>query len=158
MILNAPLSMGPLHGHGPMARPPLFPIFPDRLLPPDPMTPKRIVEAYLQAFYREYKDFDALENLLAESFKFRGPMATFEGRAAFMAFIQEIGPQQNHIEIRGILAEGNQVAVFHDFHSRTPVIGPLPFAEWYILEEDRIVSLELFFDAREFAALIAGVG
>ncbi len=118
------------------------------------MNPRRIVEAYLDSFYREHKDFERIESLLAEGFTFSGPMATFNDRGSFMKFIREIGPQKNKIEIKRIVAEGNDVAVFHDFSSLTPVIGPLPFAEWYSLRDGKIESLQLFFDAREFAELL----
>ena len=122
---------------------------------PSPSTTREIVETYLKAFYREQKDYQVIDGLLDETFTFRGPMAAYPDKAEFMAFIREIGPQQNRIEIRRIIAEGDQAAVFHDYHSKTPVVGPLPFAEWYQLREGKIISLELFFDAREFAVLIA---
>lgn len=118
------------------------------------MTPREAVETYLDAFYREQKDYEVIESLLADDFQFVGPMATFKGREAFMRFIRDIGPQKNQIDVKCILAEGDEVAVFHDFRSETPVIGPLPFAEWYSLKNGRIQSLRLYFDAREFAQLI----
>ncbi len=118
------------------------------------MTPREIVETYLDAFYREQKDFGKIERLLTEDFTFRGPMARFEAREPFMKFIREIGPQKNKIEISKIVAEENDVAVFHDFSSLTPAIGPLPFSEWYSLDGGKITSLRLYFDAREFAELI----
>ena len=34
------------------------------------MNPRRIVEAYLDSFYREHKDFERIESLLAEGFTF----------------------------------------------------------------------------------------
>ena len=118
------------------------------------MKPRQIVETYLNSFYREHKDFEVIESLLADDFTFSGPMATFDSRDSFMTFIREIGPQKNTIEIKRIIVERNDVAVFHDFSSLTPVIGPLPFAEWYSLKDGKIESLKLFFDAREFAELL----
>ena len=118
------------------------------------MTEKDIVKTYLAAFYREHKELDVIEGLLAEDFVFVGPMATFHGREPFMKFIREIGPQKNQIEIHKIVADAGEVAVFHDFRSETPVIGPLPFAEWYSLQGGKITSLRLYFDAREFAPLL----
>ncbi len=113
------------------------------------MSNRKAVETYLSAFYREHKDFETIEALLAEGFQFAGPMAAFDGRAAFMAFIRAIGPQKNRIQVRNILEDGDFVAVFHDFRCETPVIGPLPFAEWYSMKGGKIVSLTLYFDARE---------
>ena len=69
-------------------------------------------------------------------------------------FIRDIGPQKNQIDVKCILADVEEVAVFHDFRSETPVIGPLPFAEWYSLKDGKIQSLTLYFDAREFAQLV----
>ncbi len=118
------------------------------------MSNRKSVETYLSALYREHKDFEAIEALLADGFTFNGPMASFDGRAAFMEFIRKIGPQKNRIEVREIVADGDAVAVFHEFTSEMPVIGPLPFAEWYSMKGGKIASLTLYFDAREFAPLL----
>jgi len=119
------------------------------------LTNANIVKEYLDSFYRESKDFEKIEQLLTDDFNFVGPMATFDDRDAFMKFIRKIGPQKNTIQINKVVVEGDDVAVFHDYSSKTPVIGPLPFAEHYSLRDGKINSLQLYFDAREFAALIA---
>jgi len=59
-----------------------------------PVNEKQLVQSYLEAFYREQKDYHLIEGLFSEDFQFIGPMATFNNGSAFMQFIKEIGSQK----------------------------------------------------------------
>ncbi|AGB17235.1 ketosteroid isomerase-like protein [Halovivax ruber XH-70] len=108
-------------------------------MPEDPIA---LVRGYYAAL--DTHDYDAFENLLAQSFVQHRPDRTFEGRDAFVRFMREDRPMtetrhdlievfgaNDRVTVRGRLLDGDDDPVFE-------------FADVFQLEADRIVRLDTY--------------
>jgi hypothetical protein len=117
-------------------------------------SPAEVVEQYFDAWTSG--NFDAARALLRDDMSFRGPIDTFDNADALLASIKGLAQIVTGSKRRGLIADGGQVAVIYDLHTQ-----PVPtshVAEWYRVEDGKIVSMEAFFDARPFAALFGQQG
>jgi ketosteroid isomerase-like protein len=112
-------------------------------------SPAQTVEQYFDAWTS--KDFETARSLLQDDLSFRGPIDTFDNADALIESIKGLSQIVERAERRGLLADGDQVAVVYDLH--TGPVGTAPVAEWYTVRDGKIASMQAFFDARPFAAL-----
>jgi ketosteroid isomerase-like protein len=111
--------------------------------------PAEIVEQYFDAWTS--KDFEKARSLLHDDLSFRGPIETLDHADALIESIQALAQIVTGAERRGLLEQGDQVAVIYDLH--TVPIPTAPVAEWYTVRGGKIASMQAFFDARPFAAM-----
>ncbi len=107
-------------------------------------------ESYLAAW--KNKDIDAIASFLDPDVHFKGPMTEVDGAGAVLAGAQRMLPMLRDLQIRSKFASGNQAIFTYDFICQEP-IGVCRTAELMTFENDRIKSIELFFDARPFEKL-----
>jgi len=112
-------------------------------------SPAEIVEQYFDAWTS--KDFETARSLLHDDLSFRGPIETLDSADALMESIKGLAQIVTGVERRGLLAQGDQVAVIYDLH--TVPIPTAAVAEWYTVRDGKIASMQAFFDARPFAAM-----
>ena len=108
-----------------------------------------IVERYFEAWTT--KDFETARSLLHDDLDFTGPLETVEDADALLRSLQALAPIVTGVERHGVLAQGDEVAVFYDVH--TVPVETAPVAEWYRIRGGKIASIQAFFDARPFAAM-----
>ena len=113
--------------------------------------PAQIVREFLDALGA--KDFKALRSLIDEKVSFKGPMDAHEGAASFIDAMRKLGPMIERINVAKVFVDGADVCAIFDFVTNQPSIGATPSAEWYRVEEGKIKSMKLFFDARPYEAL-----
>ncbi len=106
-----------------------------------------IVDSYYQAF--EEKDFDKARSLLNDNFKFKGPMMEFDSADDCIAKMKECGFEAQHKTIRTV-NDGIQVVKIFDWTVRTPFTGTFRMCECFQVENEKIVSADLFFDTANF--------
>ncbi len=109
-------------------------------------TPTAIVQAWSEAIHKG--DFDKARSLARENLHFRGPIDTFNRVDDYLAALKQLGGIVQGMEPEGMVAEGNQVAVFYILKT---VVADAPVAEWYTVEGGKISSVRAYFDARPFA-------
>jgi len=109
-------------------------------------TPTAIVQAWSEAIHKG--DFDKARSLARENLHFRGPIDTFNRVDDYFAALKQLGGIVKGMEPEGMVAEGNQVAVFYILKT---VVADAPVAEWYTVEGGKISSVRAYFDARPFA-------
>lgn len=117
--------------------------------------PASIARKFLDAMGA--KDFATLGSLLHEHVSFQGPMEDHKGAASFMRMMRNLGPMIERVNVSKIFVDGGDVCALFDFVTSVPSIGVTPCAEWYRVEEGRIKSIKLIFDARPYEALSKGV-
>lgn len=112
-------------------------------------SPAEIVERYFDAWTS--KDFETARGLLHDELSFTGPLEKFDHADALIESLKMLSQIVTGAEQRGILANGDRVAVIYDLH--TVPVPDSRVAEWYTVRDGKIVTAEAFFDARPFAAM-----
>ena len=67
--------------------------------------------------------------------------------------MRNLGPIIERVNVTKIFVDGADVCAIYDFVTNQPSISATPCAEWYRVEEGKIKSMSLFFDARPYEAL-----
>ena len=68
-----------------------------------------------------------------------------------MHAIQKLSAIVEGVDILKVFEDGNEVSLFCDLKTKT--VGTSFVAEWYKLNEGKIASVRVVFDARAFAAM-----
>ena len=102
-------------------------------------------------YFDEWKvnDFDTMRSLLDDDVTFTGPLAQLEGVEDYMKGIEGLSRITSEIVIRKTFVDGPDVLTWYDLH--TTVASPVPVANWIHVEDGKITSLRVAFDARKLA-------
>jgi hypothetical protein len=57
------------------------------------------------------------------------------------------------IDIKTLLCDGNYVGLLYEMTAKPPAPRTAFVSEWYRIEDDKIASIRVVFDARPFAAM-----
>ena len=109
-----------------------------------------VVEQYQRAFGSG--DLETARSLLADDLHFEGPIDTFDRADDYLASVTKLKQIVKGIDVKKVLADDTDVVTIYDMHTNTPA-GTSKIAEWATVENDKIVKLRVFFDARPFAAM-----
>lgn len=116
------------------------------------LTPTAVFSAYLDAFAA--RDFERMRATLSdEKFSYRGPVSTHTDADVFVLDISRIGQILDGIDVRRIFVDGNEICAILDFRIRINIVDITRVVLWAIVENDKIVSLEAFFDATEYSQM-----
>lgn len=113
--------------------------------------PHEIVLAFQEAI--GHKDFAAARKLMQDNLEFRGPIDTFHKADDYLHAIQKLSAIVEGVDILKVFEDGNDVSLFCDL--KTKPVGTSFVAEWYKVNEGKIASVRVVFDARPFAAMFA---
>jgi SnoaL-like protein len=108
---------------------------------------RRLVEGYFEAW--KHNDFADMRSALDEHVHFIGPIDTFDTADVFLQSIQGLSHIKDDLVIMKIWAEGQDVLVWYDLH--TKVAPPAPVAEWHRTSNGKVTAIRAVFDARPFA-------
>ena len=115
-------------------------------------TPRQTVDAYFEALGA--RDFDRVRACLSDDrFFYRSPISHFDRADTFVNNISRVGPILEAIERRKTFCDGNDVCCIADFKTRMGSLQVTPVVHWVTVEDGKIVAIETFFDAREYAKL-----
>lgn len=115
-------------------------------------TPQEVVHAYLDAI--EARDFEHARTYLSDGhFTYRSPIAGFNDADAFIADIWRVGPILEGIDRRKTFVDGNEVCDILGFKIRMAQLSTIPVVHWAIVDGDKIVSIEVFFDATAYSRM-----
>jgi hypothetical protein len=107
----------------------------------------KVATAYFDAW--KVNNFDTMRALVADEVTFAGPLAQLEGAADYMEGINGMSQIKSDIVIRKTFVNGPDVLPWFDLH--TTVASPVPVANWLHIEDGKITSVRVAFDARELA-------
>ena len=110
-------------------------------------TPTEIVDGYMRAW--QANDFEPMRAVLADDLDFVGPIETLDNADAQHRAIKGLSQMKDDIVIRKVWVDGADVLVWYDLH--TKIADPAPVAEWYHVEDGKITSIRVVFDARPFS-------
>jgi len=111
------------------------------------MTPTEIVNRYTEAF--DAGDMGTVQSLLAEDFRFEGPLMIASSRQEFFEQLSQFQMTARTV-VRRQIANGSTVARMFDFELTAPAQVTIPMAEWIEVAGGRIVSSRLFYDPARF--------
>ncbi len=107
----------------------------------------KIATEYFEAW--KVNDFETMRSLVAEDVTFVGPLATLEGASDYIDGIRGMSQIKSDIVIQKVFVDGPDILTWFELH--TTVASPVPVANWLHVEEGKIASLRVAFDARELA-------
>ncbi|MEU0570923.1 nuclear transport factor 2 family protein [Nonomuraea sp. NPDC005983] len=108
------------------------------------MTARETVRAYHEARFRG--DVDAAAQQLAEPFSFRSPFITSTDPAGHLAGLPGFVQVVTGVDLISELYGDSEATLVYDVHTATPA-GTQRTAEHFRLEDDKITSILLIFDA-----------
>jgi hypothetical protein len=127
---------------------------PEAMTPPSPLS---VVDQYLEAVAG--REFGRARRLLSDSgFRYVGPIHRFDDASEYVATFSRIGTILERIERRKTFVDGPDVCVVLTFLSSLEPLNNLRIVNWFHVEGGKITSLEVFFDARPYAALFEDSG
>jgi hypothetical protein len=106
-----------------------------------------VATTYFEAWKAD--DFDTMRSLVADDVIFERPLATLVGADGYMKGIRALSRLISEIVIQKVFVEGQDVLTWYEMHTR--VVSPVAVANWVHVEEGKIDTLRVAFDARELA-------
>lgn len=115
---------------------------------------EQVVHAYLEALAG--RDFDRARTYLADAgFHYRSPVSAIDGADAYMQDISRVWPILEGIECRKTFVSSNEVCDILTIKTRMSDLRNTTLVHWATVERGKIVTVEVFYDAREHAAMFA---
>jgi uncharacterized protein YndB with AHSA1/START domain/ketosteroid isomerase-like protein len=127
-------------------------------------TPQARAVSYFEALAR--KDCAAIRAMLADDGSFMGPLQSFTDADAFMNEAEIFMRLTKKVDIKKVLADGDDVCIFWDYTTIVPSIPAIPVAAWLTIADDKIKYFHLHFnpaaivaakEREEIAKALAGV-
>ena len=115
-------------------------------------TPSEVALKYFDLWSR--KDYQASARYLDDNLSFKGPIDTFNNAKDYLSAIGRLAPIVTEVRKKKTFVDGKDVCVLYDLVTNSPA-GTVPCAEWIHAEHGKVKSIQVFFDARPFAAMFA---
>ena len=113
----------------------------------------------LRRFYAAVvrRDFVTARSYLKDDLVFVGLFEIYPNADAYLTALQGLMQIVVRLDIRAVIAEGNDVAVFFELETKAPAEATTLVAEWHQVDGGKIRHVESAFDGRPFAAMFSGV-
>jgi ketosteroid isomerase-like protein len=113
--------------------------------------------AVLREFYDavQRRDMQAARALLADDMVFVGLFETYPNADAYIATFTQLMQIVTRLDVKTIIGEGDEAAIFMDMVTTGPVEATTLVAEWHQVRNGRIVRAHSAFDGRPFALMFA---
>lgn len=112
----------------------------------------------LRKFYEAVarRDVTAARAYLAEDLVFVGLFETYQSAEEYLAALTGLLQVTVRLEVKCIVGQGTNAAVFFDLETKAPAEGKVLVAEWHKCKDGKISHVRSAFDGRPFAAMFAG--
>ena len=109
----------------------------------------RFYDAILQ------RDFAAARACLADEMTFLGLFETYPSADAYLATFRQLLQITTDLEVKVLIGQGDNAAVFFELETTAPVPARVLVAEWHETRSGKIVRARSAFDGRPYAAMFA---
>ncbi len=117
-------------------------------------TPQQTVEAYLQAIAE--RDLDQARRYLADTrFRYTSPIGSFADADRLIESLFGVPPILEQLTLRKCLSEGEEVIGILDVRVTMQNYATHAIAFWCRVQDGRIRSMEVIFDASEYRRMFA---
>ncbi len=103
------------------------------------------------------RDLSAARNYLDDDLKFVGLFETYPNADKYISALTMLLSITVRLDVRKIIAEGSDAAVFFELVTKEPAAATTLVAEWHQVRNGKIVHVESAFDGRPFAAMFTPV-
>jgi hypothetical protein len=112
----------------------------------------------LKKFYAAVikKDMTAARSYLNDDLLFLGLFETYHTAEEYIAALTKLMQVVVRLDVKKIIAEENDAAVFFELVTKAPAEATTLVAEWHQVKNGKISHVESAFDGRPFAAMFAG--
>jgi ketosteroid isomerase-like protein len=112
----------------------------------------------LRKFYAAVakRDIASARRYLSDDLVFYGLFETYPNAEAYIKALTGLLQITVRLDVKAIIAEGNNVAVFFELETRAPAEATTLVAEWHQVKDGKIARVESAFDGRPFAPLFTG--
>jgi hypothetical protein len=114
--------------------------------------------AVLRAFYDAViaRDFVRARRYLKDDLVFEGLFETYPNADAYLTTLTGLMGITVRLDVKAVIAEGKDVAVFFELETKAPAEAVTLVAEWHEVKDGKIYHVRSAFDGRPFAAMFAG--
>jgi len=102
------------------------------------------------------RDLAAARRYLNDDLLFLGLFETYRSAEEYMAALTKLLQVTVRLDVKKIIAEGNDAAIFFELETKAPAAATTLVAEWHQIKNGKISRVESAFDGRPFAAMFAG--
>jgi len=113
-----------------------------------------VLRRFYQAVVR--RDFLSTRRFLSDDLVFVGLFETYPNADAYLTALKGLMQIVVRLDLRAIIAEGEDVAVFFELETTEPAKAVTLVAEWHQVRDGKIRQVESAFDGRPFAAMFSG--
>ncbi len=112
----------------------------------------------IRSFYAAVigRDFPEARKYLADDLVFEGLFETYPNAEAYLKALTGLMQITTRLDLKVVIAEGANVAVFFELETRAPAEAVTQVAEWHQVKNGRIHHVASAFDGRPFAAMFGG--
>ncbi len=104
------------------------------------------------------RDLAAARAFLSDQLVFVGLFETYRGPDAYLAALTGLLGITVRLDVKTIISEGGQAAIFFELETVAPAAATTLVAEWHEVADGRIQRVHSAFDGRPFAAMFTGGG
>ncbi|HYY92852.1 MAG TPA: hypothetical protein VE955_12760 [Candidatus Dormibacteraeota bacterium] len=98
------------------------------------------------------KKYQASAQYLDDNLSFKGPIDTFNNSKDYLKTLDRLATIIVEVKTRKTFVDGKDACFVYDLVTNTPA-GTVPCAEWIHSDQGKVKSIQVFFDARPFAAM-----
>jgi hypothetical protein len=99
------------------------------------------------------RDMKKARTYLADDMIFAGLFETYPNADAYIATFTQLMQIVTRLDIKVIVGEGENAAIFMEMVTKDPVPATTLVAEWHVVKNGKIVHAESAFDGRPFAKM-----
>jgi hypothetical protein len=112
----------------------------------------------LRRFYAAVggRDLAAARGFLHDDLVFVGLFETYRGADAYLAALTGLLSITVRLDVKTIIGEGSNAAIFFELETRAPAEATVLVAEWHQVRGERIAHVESAFDGRPYEAMFPG--
>ncbi len=119
------------------------------------MQPKDIVAQFIADIHAQRLD-EAKTLLAAEGFEYVGPNMRFLSRDDMLSYQFGMVAIQKDLILRQLSADGEHVFAILDYRTNFEPIGDVRLAVWFRVREDKIQTVEAFYNAAVVENMLGG--
>ena len=118
------------------------------------MTNTEILQEFYDAAIK--RDLALARTYLADDLEFIGLFETYHSADEYMAALTGLLSITARLDIKKIISEGNDAAIFFELETKAPAEATVLVAEWHQFKNGKIVHSRSAFDGRPYAAMFTG--